>query len=116
MKNWLKLQYLPWTAEIHTIYCPRAEIKKNIRIPGPHYQRIKGMDKDVAARLFYTKDSIYFLFERKVGKEGLRKFGKSPIWQDDTVEIFLDAEHNHRNYFQFIVNPLNKKECNYLTT
>jgi hypothetical protein len=29
-----------------------------------------------------------------------------PVWRDDAVELFVDVGHTHKNYFQFIINPL----------
>ena len=59
--------------------------------------------------------NLYFLFKRKLTKAGVRKFEKKPpLWRDDTAELFLDTGHSENKYYHFIVNPLNKRECNYM--
>lgn len=76
--------------------------------------------QDTGVYIFYTNDGIYFgfkCFEEKI--DLLSSFFKKdggPIWTEDCVEIFLDVNHTHKKYFQFITNITSLKTGYYFLT
>ncbi|NQT53405.1 hypothetical protein HQ576_15205, partial [bacterium] len=60
------------------------------------------------AWLAYDDDALYVAFRCPHPKDAtLRAKATRPdgdTWLDDSIEVFLDPQHSHRDYFQFCVN------------
>ena len=64
-------------------------------------------------RVLYTKDALYIAFacfdsepDKILGSQRRRDFRTSIGSADDAVNFVLDANHEHRDGYQFKVNPL----------
>ena len=61
-------------------------------------------------RIVSDGKKIYFAFHCVEPKYGeLKAYATerdNDVWKDDEVEVFLDTQHNKKNYFQVIVNTL----------
>lgn len=61
------------------------------------------------AYLTYDKDNLYIAFKcSEPNVKGIRnKVNKhdGPVWKDDSVEIFIDANKDKKSYYQIVVNP-----------
>ncbi len=61
-------------------------------------------------RVTYDAQNLYVAFvcldarPREILARHLRDDG--PVWRDDCVEVFLDTQHDHKNYFHLISNAL----------
>jgi len=70
--------------------------------------------EQTTARLTYDDTALYIAFvckESRMGEILARKTKHDDsVWQDDCVEIFLDANHDHLSYYQFIVNSLGTRQ------
>jgi hypothetical protein len=62
------------------------------------------------ARVVYDDRALYLGIvcrEAAMGKLVATKTKRGEqVWEDDCVEVFLDPNHDHFNYFHFLVNPL----------
>jgi len=66
--------------------------------------------KQTTARVTYDGRALYLAFvcqEPQVAKIlALRTKHDQGVWEDDCVEVFLDTNHDHTTYYQFIVNSI----------
>ncbi len=63
---------------------------------------------DTQARLLWDDDNLY-AFIQVEDKEVFSEFKKldDPLWKQDVVELFIDADRNRRGYVELQVNPNN---------
>ena len=60
-------------------------------------------------RLVYDKDNLYMGV--KCAESQMKNLvvkclaDDGPVWRDDCIEFFIDANHDHASYWQFITNP-----------
>ncbi len=80
-----------------------------------HFMNIKGTAfvlQQTVARALYDDEALYVAFEcREADMEHLvieQETGSGNVWMDDSVELFLNAQHTHQagNYHHFAVNPV----------
>ncbi|NOZ20778.1 MAG: carbohydrate binding family 9 domain-containing protein [Planctomycetes bacterium] len=73
--------------------------------------------EQTAAKLTYDDKALYVAFVCKESRmdEILEQKTQHDdgVWQDDCIEIFLDTNHDHLSYYQFIVNPLGTRQEGY---
>ena len=107
-----------------TIVIPRADSAPIIdgRLDEPSWQRgaiaapflslgsTEPASQQTTASLMYDDRALYIGFVCQESKMGELLTNRTKhdmgVWEDDCVEIFLDANHNHLDYFQFIVTAL----------
>ena len=107
-----------------TIVIPRTDAAPAIdgRLDEPAWQRgavaapflslgsTEPASQQTTARLMYDDRALYIGFVCQECKMGelltTRTEHDIGVWEDDCVEIFLDTNHNHLDYFQFIVTAL----------
>jgi hypothetical protein len=86
----------------------------------------KTSEKDAhsVALVFFGKDALYIgcicplpkeKFDGKDAQQVLNSLSSSTkhdfnVWQDESVEIFVDPGHSQSRYYQFIVNTLNTQQ------
>ncbi|MDD5697764.1 MAG: sugar-binding protein [Victivallaceae bacterium] len=74
--------------------------------------RVKGKnekaDKQTAVWILYDKENIYFccyLIEPDIDKILTNHINRdSAVWQDDSIEIFLDVNNDKKSYYHFVCN------------
>ncbi|MCG8422802.1 MAG: carbohydrate-binding family 9-like protein [Proteobacteria bacterium] len=66
---------------------------------------IKG---ETRARLLWNEQTLYLFVEAK-DPDVFSQYRNhdDPLWKEDVVEIFIDADRNHRGYVELQVNPNN---------
>lgn len=61
--------------------------------------------EQVTLRALYDKTSLYLgvrCLESQMAKvKAAVRTHDGPFWEDDAIEFFIDASHNHQNYWQF---------------
>lgn len=64
--------------------------------------------KDTRAKLVWDDQNLYALIEVQDGDVS-SQFDKhdDPLWKEDVVELFIDADKNRRGYVELQVNPRN---------
>jgi hypothetical protein len=68
----------------------------------------EGLTRDVEARAAFTDDALVV----RVVAQGhpLKKSFVHEFWMIETIEIFVDAQNDHYNYFQFVLMPDGKSK------
>lgn len=66
------------------------------------------MKQDTRARLLYDDKNLYVFVEAK-DDDVFSQYKKndSPMWKEDIIELFIDADRNRRGYVELQVNPNN---------
>lgn len=66
--------------------------------------------EQTTARLTYDDRAVYIAFTCQASQMdkilALRTKHDRGVWEDDCVEVFLDVNHDHTTYYQFIVNSI----------
>jgi hypothetical protein len=67
-----------------------------------------GAPPATSARLLYDDKNLY-VFVDVTDRDAFSSYTKpdDPLWKEDVVEIFVDADGNHRGYIELQVNPNN---------
>lgn len=63
---------------------------------------------DTTVYLIHDKKFLYLAFSCLQNNPLIiqKKEHDSKVWEDDCVEIFIDINHDHKTYYQFITNPI----------
>lgn len=60
-------------------------------------------------KILHDDDAVYFgleMLEPMPGKlRSLSERNDDPVWEDDSIELFIDSEKSGQNYFHIAVNP-----------